>query len=246
MTLKKILNRRSFLKKSGTTAFGAAALTLASPMLGSAAEPLESFHSAWPHNASRQWPGPEYWPNPLQDWRVSEGRLECFSPGGDRNVALLTRDVADRSGDLVLGVHLGQIGNAPLERGFVGFRVGIKNQMNDYRATAIYGRGMNVGINADGRLFIGSLDTSAPRVDLASEVHLQLHARPSANGYAVSLRATSVQDGHVAETTRNVPGDWVTGGLALICSSGPVEPTPVTLKPITFDDDGDFSSSFQV
>ncbi len=241
MSPKKILNRRSFLKKSGGTALGAAALTLARPVLSSAGEPQASFHGAWLRNASRQWPGPEYWPNPLQDWRVSEGRLECFSPGGDRNIALLTRDVADRSGDLVLGVRLGQIDNAPLERGFVGFRVGIKNQMNDYRATAIYGRGMNVGINADGRLFIGSLDTSAPRVDLGNEMHLQLHARPSVNGYAVSLRATSAQGGHVAETTRDVPSEWLTGGLALVCSSGPVEPTPVALEPITFDDDGDFS-----
>ena len=241
MTLKKILNRRSFLKQSGTTAVGAAALTLGKPMLGSVTEPLESFHSAWPRNASRQWPGPEYWSNPLQDWRVSEGRLECFSPGGDRNVALLTRDVAERSGDLMLSVRLGKIGNEPLERGFVGFRVGIKNQMNDYRATAIYGRGMNTGINADGRLFIGSLDSSAPRVDLGNELHLQLHARPSANGYAVSLRATRVQDGQSGETTRDVPSEWLTGGLALVCSSGPVEPTPVTLEPITFEDDGDFS-----
>src|ERR1035437_7314734 len=188
MSRQKILNRRSFLKKSGGTMLGAAALTLARPVLSSAGEPQASFHSAWPRNASRQWPGPEYWPNPLQDWRVSEGRLECFSPGADGTMALLTRDVASRSGDLVLGVRLGQIDNAPLERGFVGFRVGIKNQMNDYRATAIYGRGMNVGINADGRLFIGSLDTSAPRVDLGNEMHLQLHARPSPNGYAVSLR----------------------------------------------------------
>lgn len=232
MKAKKTLNRRSFLKRVGSTALGATTLKLALPMLGDAAEASVSFRSAWPHDASRQWPGPEYWPNPLQDWRVREGRLECFSSGGDRNVALLTRDVAERNGDLVLGVRLGKINKVPLESGFVGFRVGIKSQMHDYRATAIYGRGMNAGVNAEGRLFIGRLEDSAPRIDLAEEIHLRLHARPSATGYLVSLRATSVQGGQSAETTREVPGDWLTGGLALVCSAALEEPTPVPLAPI--------------
>lgn len=216
---------------------GATALTLGRSSLGEAESVKPSFRSAWPKDGNRPWPGPEYWPNPLQDWRIREGRLECFSPGGDRNVALLTRDVAGRGGDLMLSVRLGKIGDAPLEQGFVGFRVGIKtpaddSPMDDFRAAAIYGRGMNAGVSADGQLFIGALETSAPKVDLANEMHLQLHALPSAAGYKVSLRATSVRGGHSAETVREVPADWLTGALALVCSSGPVEPTPVALAPI--------------
>ncbi len=170
--MKKRFNRRSFLKKAGSTALGATAITLARPALGSVTEEHVSFQSAWNKDANRQWPGPEYWPNPLQDWRIRDGRLECFSPGGDRNVALLTRSISDRRGDLSLSVRFGKMDDTPLERGFVGFRVGIKDQMNDYRATAIYGRGMNAGINADGRLFIGTLESSAPRLDLSSEMRL--------------------------------------------------------------------------
>src|SRR6185437_898598 len=237
LKMKDLFDRRSFLKKAGSTALGAAALTLTRPVQGSETqtEPQVLFRSMWSPDTNRVWPGPEYWSNPLQDWRVHEGRLECFSPGGDRNVALLTRDVAARIGDLALGVRLGPIGNELRKRGFVGFRVGIKNGMNDYRATAIYGQGMNAGVNADGRLFIGTLETSAPRIDLASEMHLQLHARPSATGYMVSLRATSVHGEHTVETTREVPDDWLTGGIALVCSSGPVDPTPVPLHPVEDD-----------
>ena len=230
--MKDRIDRRTFLKNVGSTALGATAMTLARPTLGDVVETQTSFRSVWSRDVSRQWPGPEYWPNPLQDWRVREGRLECFYPGGDRNVALLTRDVAGRSGDLVLGVRFGRLGPEPPERGFVGFRVGIKNQMNDYRATAIYGRGMNAGVNADGHLFIGTLESGAPKVDLGNEMHLKLQARPSATGYMVLLRATSVEGGHAVETSREVPGDWLVGGLAVVCSSGPVEPTPVALAPI--------------
>lgn len=230
--MKNRIGRRDFLKKAGSTALGATAITLTRSALGAAAEGQGSFQSKWPQDANRPWPGPEYWPNPLQDWRIRNGRLECFSPGGDRNVALLTRSIGERSGDMVLAVRFGPLDQERPERGFVGFRVGIKNQMNDYRATAIYGRGMNAGVNADGRLFIGRLESSAPRIDLAAETRLHLHARPSATGYTVSLRAVSMHGGQAAETTREVPADWLTGGLALVSSSGPVEPTPVELAPI--------------
>lgn len=161
---------------------------------------------------------------------MRNGRLECCSPGGDRNVALLTRTVADRPGDLRLSVRCGQIERASLDQGFVGFRVGIKHQMGDYRATAIYGQGMNTGISADGRLFIGSIETSAPRVDLAHELRLELQAQPSAAGYTATLTAAS--QGREVQTSRYIPADWLSGALALVCSSGPVEPIPAALKPI--------------
>src|SRR5882724_9625499 len=121
------IDRRHFLKEAGRTAISATVLGMAGPALIAADESTSSFSSAWLHEENRVWAGPEYWANPLQDWRIREGRLECFSPGGDRNVALLTRDVSNRKGDLHLSVRLGKIDNAPLETGFVGFRVGIKN-----------------------------------------------------------------------------------------------------------------------
>jgi hypothetical protein len=46
------------------------------------------------------------------------------------------------------------------------------------------------------------------------------------------LRASSVPQGRAVETTRDIPGEWLTGGLALVFSSGRVEPTPVALTPI--------------
>lgn len=231
--MKNMLDRRSFLKNAGGAALGATALSVAgagSP--GAIAEARISFRSHWPGDVRRHWAGPEYWLNPLQDWRLSEGRLECFSPGEDRNVVLLTREVASRSGELALSVRLGRIDSAPLEKGFVGFRIGIKDRMKDYRAAALYGEGMNAGIDADGRLFIGSLDESAPKLDTTNDLHLRLEARPSAAGYNVVLHATDLHGGHAAETTREVPEDSLTGMLALVCSSAAVSPTPAAAMPV--------------
>lgn len=218
--------RRSFL-----AGLGATALTLGGHNLRVSAESAPSFRSAWPHDAERHWPGEAYWPNPLQDWRVHMGRLECFGAGGDRNVALLTRDIAEHTGDLLLQVDCGPLDRTPLTQGFVGFRVGVKHQIDDYRAAAIYGRGMDAGVHADGRLFIGQVEDATPRISLADPIHLELHAKPSGGGYKVSLRAKGLR-GEIAGTTRDVSGEWLRGGLALVCSSGPLLPSPADLPPI--------------
>lgn len=111
--------------------------------------------------------------------------------------------------------------------GFVGFRVGIKSPLSDYRAAAIDGRGMNAGINADGRLFIGAIQGSALKIDVGSDLLLEFQARPSSARYMVVLRASKMR-GETAKIRREVKSDWLTGGLALVCGSGPVEPSPVS------------------
>src|ERR1700734_3806325 len=147
------LDRREFLKQAGSTALGAAALNLLPATVCAGADMPAAFHSGGPDDAERPWPGPEYWSNPLQDWQVHSGRLECIGAGADRNVALLTRVVAARTGDLMLAVRIGRLDTIPFKEGFVGFRAGIKHAMDDYRAAAIYGQGMKAGIDAAGKLF---------------------------------------------------------------------------------------------
>ncbi|HUY82561.1 MAG TPA: hypothetical protein VMU92_12625 [Acidobacteriaceae bacterium] len=110
--MKNRFSHRSFLKKVGYTALTASALPRNWHADGQTTEAKPSFRSHWPEDVCRPWPGPEYWSNPLQDWRGRDGRVECFSPGGDRNVFLLTRESAARSGSLELSVRLGKLGDA--------------------------------------------------------------------------------------------------------------------------------------
>ena len=141
-----------------------------------------AFESHFDPSVERPWIGPEYWSNPLQDWRLREGRLENFRAGGDRNVFLLTREVNASSGTLSTSVRLGRIEptGAPLENGWAGFRVGIRGSFSDYRDSAVRGVGLHCGLAADGRLFIGSPDDSSPIADGAfeSDASLSLHAEP--------------------------------------------------------------------
>ena len=108
------------------------------------------FESAWPDDANRVWPGPRYWSNPLQDWHVAEGRLECRRSGGDRNVHLLTRDMGPGSGTLYMSVNLGRLDGSG--EGWAGFMIGSRGQFDDYRDTAVRGRGLHCGISHEGNV----------------------------------------------------------------------------------------------
>lgn len=185
------------------------------------------FQSQWPAEVDRPWVGPDYWSNPLQDWRVTGGRLECFVAGGDRNVFLLTREISAESGDLTTSVRLGKLPDAgELEEGFVGFRVGIRGAFNDYRDSAVRGFGLNAGITSRGQLFIGKVNPDAATLAGGLEdVALTLTAKPQGEGYLLTLRAES--GGSTAEESRTVPAEWLPGGIALVCHSGEIMETPL-------------------
>src|SRR4051794_28074915 len=79
------------------------------------------FASSW--STDQIWLGPEYWANRLQDWRVANGRIECTTGGGDRNVALLTHELAARPQAFETRVKLGHLAG---KDGYAGIRVGMK------------------------------------------------------------------------------------------------------------------------
>src|SRR5688572_11830069 len=57
----------------------------------------------------RVWVGPELWANPMEDWQVKGGRLECTSAGPNRNVHALTRQLGGGRGTLTMSVRLGRL-----------------------------------------------------------------------------------------------------------------------------------------
>ncbi len=202
-----------------------AALVLA---LGSCGGPSASFESQLDSSVERPWIGPEYWANPLQDWRLKDGRIENFRPGGDRNVFLLTREVGETNGTLALSVRMGRLQDAEggLEPGWAGFRVGIRGSFDDYRDSAVRGVGLNCGVASDGRLFIGSVDDSTAPLEgaLAGEANLSLNAEPAGELSRLTLRIEA--GGATQEISSDVDQGWLTGGLALVSSSGPIPDSP--------------------
>jgi alkaline phosphatase D len=156
------------------------------------------------------WLGPEYWANPLQDWRKRGNRMECHVSGGDRNVFWLTRELQQGNGDFTMSVKLGRLNpDAELSPGWVGFRVGMRGHFNDYRDSAVRGFGLEAGISSDGKLFLIE-PGDGPSVPSLDDVTLRLEA----NGNRLKLSAGNVS------VEKEAPAEWLTGGIALVCHHG--------------------------
>lgn len=187
-----------------------------------------SFQGDWHAQTQRLWAGPEYWTNPMMHWRVDSGRLECFMGGGDRNVHLLTHELSDRSAPFEMSVKLGRLqpdGEA-FGPGWAGFKVGCRGRFNDYRDAALYGQGLNCGVNHAGRLFIESFTQDNPTVGDALQaggaLTLKLSGQPAANPkeYTLTLRAIDQAGKTRGELTQTVSAKRVVGQAALCAYGG--------------------------
>ena len=187
---------------------------LALALLLGVAVQADGFSSAWDRANDRVWVGRDYWANPLNDWRVKDGRLESVTGGGDRNVHLLTRAVGARKGTLSMSVVLGPVG---ARKGSAGFRIGVKGPLDDYRSSFIRGTGLDAGITAAGQLFIGA-PARGKNVAFDDSVELRLDVTDDGT---VTLSAARPGGDVLARVTRKgVSTGDLAGQLLLVSNFG--------------------------
>jgi alkaline phosphatase D len=186
-----------------------------SPVLH-AAEFASGFHNT--HD--RVWLGADYWANPMEDWRVNDGRLECVRGGANRNVHLLTHRLGEQPGELSLSVRLGLLGSGA-QQGSAGFAVGVLDrETKNPMSSLLFGDGLPAGITSDGRLFIGNApdDGAQPVAETLNDIELRLTAQPAGRGYTLTLSAHDPQSGDRwgSVTRENVAADRLVGNVALV------------------------------
>ena len=190
---------------------------------GSGSDP--SFRSAFETTPDRVWLGAEYWPNPMEDWRVRDGRLEVTKNGSDRNVHVLTRALGTAHGPFRVSVELGLLHRG--SHGSAGFRVGVRDpDIDDYRGNVFFGKGIDVGIDVAGRLLLaGKTAVLSQETDL-EHVRLVLRGRPTPNtdSYTLTLTAHDVREGDDQPlgglTVDGIAPIALTGNLALVNNHG--------------------------
>jgi phosphodiesterase/alkaline phosphatase D-like protein len=215
------ITRRDFLQDTAAAAAATAAISAMTRQASAAA--ASDFASQWHKSHDRVWLGQEYWANPLQDWRVAGGRIECVTPAVNRNVHLLTRQLSEQPGDLRMSVRIGRVEGGPLSggRGSAGFRIGIMGPLREYRNSLIFGQGLDVGFSSDGRLFMGNPASGVP-VDLAAEnIELRVAIEPRGEQSVVALSAHAANGTELGRVSReNVATASVAGNLALVANFG--------------------------
>ncbi|MCB1022600.1 MAG: hypothetical protein KDC27_21905, partial [Acidobacteria bacterium] len=227
----KSIDRRRFLRQSASLAAGAAVAGGLSTQAGCGSSDGAGFQADWAKTPERVWIGRGFWANPLQDWRVAEGRVECHFPSMNRQLHLLTRSGKTGSGRLEMNVTAGRLGGASFAGpGSVGFRLGSKGRLEDYRHALVHGRGLDVGLTGAGGLFIGDInEAKAAEVNLDRQsVALHLTAEATESGASVTLMAHDGESGEMlgSVTKDGLPADSLQGGLALIANIQPLDARP--------------------
>lgn len=221
------VTRREFLQDSAVTAAGLTAVSLSATRAAADGTPENrSFSSRWGGFPDRVWLGREFWANPMQDWRIAGGRIECVNPAIDRNVHLLTRQIGDGRSSFQMSVRVGRLDGKAFGdgKGSVGFRIGIKGPLDEYRNSLIFGNGLDAGLTADGRLFVGPLPArdDAPIDTDSRKLSLNLDVGPQGDSNAIVLSVRDADTNELLGETRreNVPDQRLAGNVALVANFG--------------------------
>jgi len=163
-----------------------------------------AFQSQFRNTHNRVWLGADYWANPMEDWEVKNGRIECLSTGGDRNVHLLTRQLGRARGSFMISVRCGLL--KPGKTGDVGFRVGVHDDINDYRSDCFFGQGVEAGIG-NGQFYLAGKSKKLPGEPSMQDLLIRVEGKPAEDGYALKLTVTD-------NTTHEVIGTMTADGIA--------------------------------
>ncbi len=217
------LPRRDALKLLGigSAAAGSPAPTTAAQDAGASApsSPDVTHRSAWDQTFDRVFLGGDYWANPMEDWRVADGAAECLTTGGNRNIQLLTHQLVDAGKPFETSVTVRHV-ETGRDDGGVGFRVGVKSEINEYRSNLFAKSGIAAGLR-DGALVIERKSRPIDGARKPQHVTLKLTGRPAGDRVELTLQATG-QDGAVlGELSHSVDAGKLLGNIALVNNFNP-------------------------
>ncbi|WP_154856577.1 alkaline phosphatase D family protein [Cyclobacterium xiamenense] len=182
-----------------------------------AASPFASTWQQWP---DMPWVGPEYWGNRLQDWEIRQGRAVCVIADKNRSLYSLTHQLGTETGNFTLQVSMEWLNAAAkgIPQAYAGFRLAAKGKFPNYRSAAVFGQGLDAGINGQGYLFVGEKTGSQP-IPLDAEVTLRLDG----TGNELQLKALHAGNGKLlGMLTYTQPNANWEGNLGL-CAHFPLE-----------------------
>lgn len=208
------VSRRQFIETTAATA--SAALLARQSFAAVSAGGDKVFASDFAGTPDRVWIGAEYWANPMEDWKIAGGRLECLSRGSDRTVHLLTCELTQAAEPFAMSVRLGMIETGKV--GAAGFRFGIHDPLNDYRGNCFFGGGWNAVVKADRTLFmVGRSAKLDDKADLG-DITLQLTVKPAGDHHEAALIAMNSAGeivGTLEAPIKEAP-DQLYGNVALV------------------------------
>lgn len=169
----------------------------------------------WDRTADRVFLGGEFWANPMEDWRVRDGWAECLVSSGNRSIHSLTRALRNAEGPFEMSVRLAKPA-ALAKDGGAGFRIGVRSDIDEYRANCFAGGGIDAGIVGD-ELVLGRETAKLERPFTGGECLLHLSGEPSEGaGYQLELSASLPDGTRLGSLRLAAQKKFVVGNLALV------------------------------
>jgi len=213
--MKRNISRRTGLKlmTAGTLMGLGARGSAVAETAPSPRNPQPMTRDPWPETHDRVFLGGEYWANPMEDWRVSEGGAECLSMGGGRSVHSLTHQVT-RNAAFTLSVTLTRLEIGKSDGG-AGFRIGIRSELNEYRSNCFVQKGINAGWQGD-TLLLGPKTAPVKDGSALTQVKLTLKGAPEGDKCALTLTVYAVDSGTELGTVSHVfDADAILGNVSI-------------------------------
>jgi len=190
-------------------------------------------------NNHRNWVGPDFWANRLQDWRIQHGRFECHRPLPMRTLHLLTHRLNEQGADFSLSAHIElnpeakakvdrppQPGSekkatpvTPHPQASCGFLVGAGASL-DVRAAALIHHspgphaGIYAGVDQQGRLFFRDFSNQNKVLKLGKPAKMttRLELQGTRVGDTIELKIISRYD----QLSITLPAKRLLGNVALV------------------------------
>lgn len=182
------------------------------------------FESGWNKWPDMEWVGPEYWGNRLQDWHIQSGKAICQISAPNRTLHNLTTQITASNGSFQSSVKIKFINaEAPKSSNYhVGFRIGAKGPFEDYRSAAVFGKGIDIGITPEGKIFIDG-ERIGEYTDFPEEVLLMFKATPKrGNTYSLTMEVFNPHNNEllISATKTGFSSEQLEGNIALLSSVG--------------------------
>lgn len=181
------------------------------------------------------WPGPDFYASQPEDWRLSDGKIECHTAAPNRYLYFLTREIYPAARELAISFRavVPVLPEKLRTRNYLAIRLGIKGESGDFREAAVRGQGLDLGLTTEGLLFIGELESvsSDETLEIIKKTlkrEIEFRVRINREGQTLRARITVINpaSGKVLDELEelDIPAEKICGGLALVASFPEVRP----------------------
>ena len=163
----------------------------------------------------RIWIGEDFWTVPLEDWKISNGRIEFTGVGQQATCTVLPYILNAGEDPFIIKVEMGLI-DTGLNKGAAGLIIGSEAlEDKDHRTAVYFGSGINAGVNTEGYAFVGQYSRDLPDDFDWNRFQILVSGKKEPEGYIINLKVLDKSGNQAADVTAR-PEKPVTGIVQIV------------------------------